>query len=202
VVVGPMDEHGLRAVVTKPAESVGLVVDDDLLDVIVNAAADRAGALPLVSHAMVETWHRRVNGRLTLEAYRQAGSIAGAIARTAERVYDNLQPDQRVGAERLFLRLVEAGEGAEWARRRVSNAQIDGSSIEHQVIDLLVDARLLTAGADGIEIAHEALIGAWPRLTSWIDENREGLRTHRYLASAASAWAEVDRDDGALYRGA
>ena len=51
-------------------------------------------------------------------------------------------------------------------------------------------------------MAHEALIEAWPRLSSWIDDNRDGIRMHRHLTSAASAWAELGRDDGELYRGA
>ena len=51
-------------------------------------------------------------------------------------------------------------------------------------------------------MAHEALIEAWPRLRSWIDDNRDGIRMHRHLTSAASAWAELGRDEGELYRGA
>jgi DNA-binding SARP family transcriptional activator/WD40 repeat protein len=202
VVVGPMNERELRTAVTKPAEGAGLVVDADLIDVIVKEAGERSGALPLVSHALVETWHRRSNGHLTLAAYREAGSIAGAIARTAERVYNNFQPSQQAQAEHLFLRLVESGDGSEWVQRKVPYSQIEGSSIDRRAIDLLVDARLLTAGADGFELAHEALIGAWPRLMSWINDNREGQRTHRHLTSAATAWVDVDRDEGTLYRGA
>ena len=202
VVVGPMSEHELRIVITKPAEQAGLVVDDELVDVIVAEAANHAGALPLVSHALVETWHRRADGRLTLAAYRDAGSIAGAIARTAERVYDGFQPEQRSHAEHLFLRLVEPGEGTDHTRRKVPYGQLEGSSIAREEIDLLVEARLLMAGADGIEIAHEALIESWPRLRSWIDDDREGIRVHRHLTSSASAWDELGRDDGELYRGA
>ena len=202
VVVGAMSEQELRVVVTTPAERAGLLVDDDLLDAIVAEAADHSGALPLVSHALVETWHRRSNNRLTLDAYRDAGSIAGAIARTAERVYGGFQVDQRSHMERLFLRLVEPGEGTAHTRRKVSYGQLDGSSITRAEIDVLVDARLLTADVEGIEIAHEALIDSWPRLRSWIDDDREGIRIHRHLTVAAAAWDELGRDDGDVYRGA
>ena len=202
VVVGPLSGQELRVAVTKPAERAGLVVTPELVDTIVAEATDHAGALPLVSHALVETWHRRIDGQLNLDAYRDAGSIAGAIARTAERVYDAFQPAQRIQAERLFLRLVEPGEGMQHARRIVPYGQLEGSSIDRHVIDLLVEARLLTAGAEGIEIAHEALIAAWPRLRSWIDDGRDGIRMHRHLTSAATAWAELGRDEGELYRGA
>jgi DNA-binding SARP family transcriptional activator/WD40 repeat protein len=202
VVVGPLSEDELRVVITKPAEQAGLVVDHELVDLVVTEAANSVGALPLVSHAMVETWLRRTDDRLTVAAYREAGSIGAAIARTAERVYGGCQPAQRLQVEQLFLRLVEPGEAAEHARRNVPYGQLDGSSIDREVVDLLVDARLLTAGADGVDIAHEALIDAWPRLRSWIDDDRDGIRIHRHLTSAAAAWAELGRDEGELYRGA
>ena len=202
VVVGPLSEQELRVVITKPAENAGLAVTHELVDSIVAEAANRPGSLPLVSHALVETWHRRAGNQLTLEAYREAGSIAAAIARTAERVYDSFQSVQRVQAERLFLRLVEPGDGTEHARRTVPYGQLEGSSIDREVVDLLVEARLLTAAAEGLEIAHEALIAAWPRLRTWIDDDRDGIRTHRHLTSAASAWAELGHDEGELYRGA
>jgi DNA-binding SARP family transcriptional activator/WD40 repeat protein len=202
VVVGPLSEHELRVVITSPAEKAGLVVAPELVDVIVGEAANRAGALPLVSHALVETWHRRTEDQLTLGAYRDAGSIAGAIARTAERVYDGFKPAQRLHVERLFLRLVEPGDGTDHTRRNVPFGQLEGSSINREEVDRLVEARLLTADADGIEIAHEALIESWPRLRSWIDDDRDGIRMHRHLTSAASAWDELGRDEGELYRGA
>ena len=202
VVVGPLSEHELRVVITSPAEKAGLVVAPELVDVILGEAANHAGALPLVSHALVETWHRRTDDQLTLAAYRDAGSIAGAIARTAERVYGSFKPAERLHVERLFLRLVEPGEGTDHTRRNVPYGQLEGSSIDREEIDLLVEARLLTADADGIEIAHEALIESWPRLKSWIDDDRDGIRMHRHLTSAASAWDELGRDEGELYRGA
>ena len=202
VVVGALSEQELRVAITKPAEKAGLVVAGDLVDVIVAEAVDHPGALPPVSHALVETWHRRSDDELTLDAYRDAGSIAGAIARTAERVYGSFSPTQRIHVERLFLRLVEPGEGTDHTRRSVPYGQLQGSSIDREEIDLLVEARLLTAGADGIEIAHEALIESWPRLRAWIDEDRDGMRMHRHLTSAAGAWAELGRDEGELYRGA
>ena len=202
VVVGPLTERELRTAITRPAQQAGLDVADDLVDAIVAEAADHPGALPLVSHALVETWERRSNDALTLDAYREAGSIAGAIARTAENVFGSFTAGQRLQAERLFLRLVEPGEGAAHTRRMVPFGQLEGSSIDRAVIDVLVDARLLTADAEGVEIAHEALIQAWPRLSEWIDDDREGIRLQRHLTTAASAWSELGRDEGELYRGA
>ncbi len=59
----------------------------------------------------------------------------------------------------------------------------------------------MTADADGVELAHEALINSWPRLRGWMDEDRERLRHHRRLTEAARTWQELGRDPGTLYRG-
>ena len=140
VVVGAMSERELRTVITQPAERAGLVVDGELVDAIVAEAANHPGALPLVSHALVETWRRRTDLRLTLDAYREAGSIAGAIARTAENVYGGFTSEQRVQTQRLLVRLVEPGEGSEHTRRRVPFAQLEGSTIDRRVVDVLIES--------------------------------------------------------------
>jgi hypothetical protein len=69
------------------------------------------------------------------------------------------------------------------------------------VLGRYVDRRLVTADADGVEISHEALLRAWPRLRDWIDTDRSGHRLHRQLTESARGWQEADRDPGALYRG-
>ena len=51
-------------------------------------------------------------------------------------------------------------------------------------------------------MAHEALIREWPTLREWLAEDREGLRLHRHLTEAAQEWERLERDPGALYRGA
>lgn len=70
-----------------------------------------------------------------------------------------------------------------------------------RLIRRLADARLVTTGADSVEVAHEALIREWPRLREWLDDDREGLRVIRHLSEAARAWERLGRDLGELYRG-
>jgi hypothetical protein len=52
-----------------------------------------------------------------------------------------------------------------------------------------------------VELAHAALVTAWPRLREWISADRGGLRVHRDLTAAALAWETHARDPGTLYRG-
>ena len=47
----------------------------------------------------------------------------------------------------------------------------------------LLPAGLVTADGEQVELAHESLIQAWPRLRSWLDEDVEGQRTLRHLTA-------------------
>ena len=69
------------------------------------------------------------------------------------------------------------------------------------MIDLLVSSRLVTSDAGVVEIAHEALARAWPRLRAWLDDDVEGQRILHHLSGAADAWDSLGRPDSELYRG-
>jgi len=84
VMVGPMSSEELREAITRPAISAGCSVEGPLLAAVVADTTGQSGALPLVSHAMAETWRRRSGNRLTVGGYRAAGGIRHAVAHSAE----------------------------------------------------------------------------------------------------------------------
>ncbi|MFI6369648.1 helix-turn-helix domain-containing protein [Streptomyces sp. NPDC050546] len=198
LLAGAMSQAELRAAVVKPAKAAGLTVERALTARLVEEVADAPGGLPLLSHALLETWRRRRGKTLTLAGYEAAGCLDGAIARTAEEVHGRFTDDQAAAARRVLLRLVAPGDGTPDTRRPVDRAELPGTA---QVVDALAGARLLTLDGDTVEMAHEALITAWPRLRGWIEADRERLRVHRDLTEAAHAWQELGREEGALYRG-
>jgi len=200
--VGPMDAAQLREAVVRPAATAGLLVERELTARIIDEVVDRPGALPMLSHALLETWHRRHGRTLTMAAYEAAGGVRGAIAATAEHLYGDLSPAQARAARRILLRLIEPGQGTADTRRPVHRAELGPDDPQLcEVVERLARARLLTMDADRVELAHEALINSWPRLRSWVEEDRERLRRHRALTQAAHTWAEHCRDTGTLYRG-
>ncbi|WP_405820039.1 helix-turn-helix domain-containing protein [Streptomyces sp. NBC_01390] len=203
LLVGPMSPAELREAVTGPATAAGLVVDRELTSRLVEEVVDQPGALPMLSHALLETWRQRRGRILTLAAYEAAGGVHGAIAATAERAYDTLTPAQKGIARRLLLRLIAPGEGTPDTRRSATRAELEEWSDPElpPVVERLAAARLLALDGDTVELAHEALITSWPRLSRWIDEDRVRLVAHRRLAEDARAWLELGRDPGALYRG-
>ncbi|TWP51224.1 XRE family transcriptional regulator [Lentzea tibetensis] len=196
LIVGPMTTDELRRAITAPALRVGATVETALVTRLVADVTGQAAALPLVSHALVETWARRRGMTLTLAAYEEAGGLEHAVARTAEAVFGSLADEQQTVARQIFLRLIALGEGTEDTKRRVRREGLDA-----EVLDRLAAARLVTLDRDGVELTHEALIRGWPRLRDWIAEDRAGLLVQHRLTEAAAAWDAVGGDPDALYRG-
>jgi WD40 repeat protein len=204
LVVRPMTRAELREAVVRPAAAVGLRVERELTARLVEEVADQPGALPLLSHALRETWRRRHSGVLTLAVYEETGGVHGAIAAAAEEFYGRLTPDQARTARRLLLALITPGDGTPDTRRPIRCAELrEWPDPEVPVVlERLVRARLVIVDEENAELAHDALITGWPRLQRWIEENRERMRQHRHLSEAARVWHEHGRDPGALYRGA
>ncbi|MDG4810540.1 hypothetical protein O7634_27615 [Micromonospora sp. WMMD1120] len=203
LLIGPMDDDDLRRAISGPAKRAGLQVDPALVEVAVAEAGGQTGTLPLLSHALLETARLRQGNRLTLVHYRESGGVHGAITRTAEGVYTQLDEGQRQIARDIFLRLTALGDGTEDTRRRASLAElVSGAdpSAAATVLGRLTAARLVTADEKGVMVAHEALIQEWARLRGWLAEDRELLRAHRRLTEAAAEWDRHDRVDGFLYR--
>ncbi|MGI5377076.1 AAA family ATPase [Streptomyces sp. CA-251387] len=212
MVLGPLTDSELREAVTGPAKAVGLELEPGLAELIVReVSADgprgthASGALPLLSHALLATWQRRKAGRLTLAGYRAAGGIQGAVAATAERAWSGLDPAARTAARLLLLRLVRLGEDTQATRRRGTRRQLAAESADpgktEESLEALVRARLVTLDAETVEITHEALLHAWPRLRGWIDEDRQGHLLRQRLEEDGRSWEESDRDSSLLYRG-
>lgn len=204
--LGPMNLPELRETIEAPARSAGLRLESGLVEVILRDAAGEPGALPLLSHALMETWARRDGRTLTLAGYRDAGGVHGAIARTAEELFGSFTPEEQRLTRRMFLRLTELGDGTEDTRRRVRfDELLSGDATGGQTRELLerlTRARLLIVDGDAVQVAHEALIREWPRLRGWLNEDRESLRLHRQLTQAARVWESGGRDPSGLYRGA
>lgn len=211
--IGPMNAEELRRAIEAPALQGGWSFQPGLVDLMLRDVGNEPGALPLLSHALLETWRRRRGRVMTLEGYAQAGGVHRAIARTAETVFNQgLTESQQDTARKIFLRLTQVGEGSAGditllsSRRRVTFSEFSlstaGTGDVQKVLNKLADARLITISGGSVEVAHEALIHEWPRLRQLLEEGQEALLLHRHLTVAAQEWEAMDRDPGELYRGA
>ncbi len=116
--IGPMSAEELRRAIEEPARRNGWEFERGLVDLLLREVGDEPGGLPLLSHALLETWQRRRGRTLTLAGYAESGGVRGAIAKTAESVYQRLTPEQQPIARSIFIRLTELGEGTQDTRRR------------------------------------------------------------------------------------
>ncbi|MGW4211550.1 nSTAND1 domain-containing NTPase [Lentzea sp. NPDC004789] len=215
MVLGAMTAAELRDAVTNPAKAAGLQLEAGLVELMLRDLGTHnrrgkdaydAGALPLLSHALLVTWQRRQAGRLTIAGYRAAGGIQGAVAATAERAWADLDEPGKAAARQLLLRLVRVGDDTQDTRRRSSRHNLLEASqnlpATERALEVLTRARLVTVDSGSVEITHEALLQAWPRLRSWIDEDRAGNLARQKLEEDATTWAATERDSSLLYRGA
>ncbi|MET9882062.1 helix-turn-helix domain-containing protein [Streptomyces sp. NPDC006430] len=220
-VLPPMSVAELRESITRPAQLAGLTLEPGLVPLLLRDAGLReepgtttpaagpgdtpCSALPLVSHALMATWQRREGASLTVAGYEYTGGIQGAVAHTAESVFARLYPAEQRTIRRILVALVHVADGAGATRRRMSRSalmeQSGGTGRATAALDAFVRARLITLDSDTVEITHEALLHAWPRLRGWIHADRDGLLVHRQLADATEEWEREGRDPSALYRG-
>ncbi|UUZ57963.1 hypothetical protein LP418_16680 [Nocardioides sp. B-3] len=158
--VGALDEQALREAVTGPAQQAGLLLEPGLVDLLVREVRDDPGALPLLSHALLETRRRREGNTLTVDGYRATGGIHGAVAQSAELLYGRVETDQRPLLRDTVLRLVSPGIDGEAVRTQVSRRLFTSDPEHERLIQMLVDARLVTSDEGRLEITHEALARA------------------------------------------
>ena len=79
--------------------------------------------------------------------------------------------------------------------RRVPRRFVEKDARRHALVERLIAARLVSSDGEVLEIAHESLTIAWPRLRSWLDDDVDGLRTMRHLSVAAESWDAQGRPE-------
>lgn len=199
--LGPLGEDDLRRAIEVPAERSGLRCEHGLVDLVLRDVTAEPGALPLMAHALRQTWERRDGSLLTVAGYGASGGIRGAVAQSAEAVYASLDEQHRFALRGLLLRLVvpsRAGApvGARLPRRVVAERQDVVS-----VLDRLVAARLVTTDRDSVTLAHACLAVTWERLRHWLADEASGQQFLAHLQVVAEGWAASGRPDSDLYRG-
>ncbi len=204
VLLGSLGVAGLRRVVEGPAVVTGLRIEPHLTEALLADTGQEAGALPLLSSALLAVWQRRSGNELTLEGYRETGGVSGAVARLAEQSWAMLTTEQQKAAEQLLVRLAfNAPDGAMLARLVPLTELRDGQDAPAgQLVEAFVANRLLTVEGTTVTVAHEALLREWPRLRDLLERDRRGRELRGHLTPTAAAWHSSGRPNSDLYRGA
>jgi WD40 repeat protein len=171
-VLHPPGAAALRAIIREPARLVGVAVEDSLIDELVEAARLEPGALPLLAFALARLYERREGQRLARPNMAGSTTLATILEDYTKKVEDFLPPEQSEALPRLFRHLVRVEDaGRRVAKRRCRAADIGDDTTLTALRDRLIEARLLTAldeAAEGVELAHEVLLRAWPSFHAWV----------------------------------
>jgi WD40 repeat protein len=219
--VGPLEEAGLREAIYRPAETLGVYVESALVERLASDAieARSQGILPLVQEVLVQLWDKLERRVLPLRAYaefvlprlaydhhldgEERTGLEVAIARHADGVLRRLEaehPGQVEIARRIFVRLVQFGEGRPDTRRQQPVAQLRAGNDPvgfEATLRALAGNRLITLTGDRetgrrrADIAHEALIRGWPQLQRWIEDSRKAEEVRRKLERRAQEWIDA-----------
>ena len=198
--LGPMTAAELHQAVTQPAALMQTGFESGLAERIIKAVDGQPGHLPLVEFVLQRLWEAKPGGMLRHQDYEAMGELEGAIAYTADKVYQNLPAAEQPQVEKIFLQLVQVSETAPPTRRRALWSEWDEAS--KQIVRRLADARLLVTTENTVEVAHEALIRHWQTLQAWLNQHQEFLLWRKRLQEAMEAWDKAKRDGAALLSGA
>jgi len=190
--------------VRRPADAAGLRFGRDeqtqvrLDDALLEAAANRPDALPLLQHALRELHERGSDAKeLRFADYRDMGGLDGALARCAEETFLALPENVRRCLPDLLARMIHIVSEEDAALGRGVRWDELASGEERRLVRALVDRRLfasqLVVGVPTFGVAHEALWRSWPRACDWVVRNRTLLRARGRLAPLAARWQREGR---------
>jgi len=206
----------LRRALTQPALQCGFRFEDDtLVDEMLAEVEGERGALPLLAFAAASLWERRerTEGLLTRSSYRAIGGVAGALAGHAEATLERIGVERRPLVRDLFRNLVTP-QGTRASRRVEELVSVaEDRDAAREVVATLVDARLLTEyetpakdeaeePEQRVEIVHESLLNAWPRLVRWRTQDADAAQMREQVRQAAQVWDEKGRPEELLWTGA
>ena len=200
--LGPMNDEELRAAIEQPARLVGLPARTGARRPPGARRSRSTGRAPLLSHALVETWARTRSERADRCRIPRCGWRPRRRREDRRTAVSGPAGERRPLVRAVLLRLVATDDTGDVVRHRLPMTALTDAPDQRTVVDALLAARLVTVGADVLEISHEALARAWPRLQRWLEEDREGQRIRQHLSAAADGWEQLDRDPSELYRGA
>ncbi len=203
--LGRMTDAELQQAIEQPALQLGVKLAAGLTQHILEDVGREAGSLPLLQFALTELWERQQYRQLTYEAYQAIGGVHQALARHADKVYQELsETGQAEKMRQVFVQLVRPGEGTEDTCQVATLTQVRPEN--QPLIAKLATARLVVTNRDEqdretVEVVHEALIRHWEPLRKWIDEDRAFRLWQNRLREAIRAWQDTGKDNGSLLWG-
>jgi WD40 repeat protein/energy-coupling factor transporter ATP-binding protein EcfA2 len=203
LLLAPMNRQELETAIIQPAAKYCVEFESGLVKKLIDDVGDGEGSLPLQQFALTQLWQKQRPGKLTHQAYQEIGGVREAIANHAENVYGRLSKEQQKIGERIFIQLVQPGEGTEDTRRVATKHEVGETNwdlVQHLASERLVitNRNKSKSQEETVEIVHEALIREWGTLRNWIQDNREFRTWQERLKPEVREWRNNNYDLGRL----
>lgn len=218
VAITPMNPDILREVIVKPAEKVGVRVEEKLIDRLINDMKSVSGNLALLQYMLTNLWKQQDRQTITLINYNKLGRLKGILNQHGNKVYEELKNQgQGAIAKTILINLVALGDGTTgYTRKKVllenlieicrRKNQLDNqqniswkqikSTIEYlQKSDLIIleeDTQENGEKKQVVTLAHEVLTQHWKKLREWTQENRYIDIRKNQIINYAQEWDKED----------
>lgn len=205
--LGPVSPRMMQDMIEKPADATGYTFEPGLVERILQDTGQEPGNLALVEYALKQLFERRKDRMFTMEAYEDIGGVVGAIATKANDVLSGLEDEVHGSFDHAFAELVHVERERPPTRRRAAVSTFSSNPAAVQLIDALAgqDCRVLVTSEPGqgviVEVAHEKLFTAWPKLMDWIDKSGEALRDIEQAEEEARRWQKGGDNPQELWLG-
>lgn len=203
--VPQMETDDFASVIEDPARIAGLELGPGLVQAMISDTKT-SDALPLLAFTLRELHESLGQSKLlTFDQYRDIGRLEGCIARAAEFVLKAkpLSESETADLRSALLSMVQVNDNDQHAKQPAQWNLLPASS--HDVLERFVSARLLISSEDKnerkLEVAHEALFRAWPRLAEWLKDNKSFLIWQQRLNLKRKEWEVSTRSSDLLLRG-
>ena len=205
--MGLVSPRMLQDMIEKPAEATGYTFERGLVERILQDTGQESGNLALVEYALKQLFEKQKGRVFTVEAYETIGGVVGAIATKANAVLSDLEEEVRGAFDAVFAELVHLERERPPTRRRAAVSRFSSKQAALQLIDALTgqESRVLVTSGSGqeaiVEVAHEKLFSAWPKLKDWIDKSGEALRDIEHAEEEARMWQQGGENPQELWLG-
>ena len=212
-----LDRWQMEEAIKGPSQTRGqrfapFALEDGLTNRVINDAGDRSDQLPLMQHALMQTWKlaTEVCGAaaedtvLTVEQYELVGGIENALSRHADSAWEMVLTDPlaAVVARRLFLLLSDIAADGQLVRRRATVQELmtcTGAGLpavagvlaafngdDRNFIDVVPEGPLRPDSV--LDVCHEALLRRWNLFAKeWLIQERNDVTELRRLADQADS---------------
>jgi WD40 repeat protein/energy-coupling factor transporter ATP-binding protein EcfA2 len=204
-----MTREQKRGAVEGPVAVGGGTITARLVQQLLNDLGDNPDQLPILQHALMRTWdywrqHKEGDEPLDLPHYDAIGRMEEALSQHANEAYDELNPEDKLIAERLFKTITEKGGDIQGIRRPTrlgaiaAICQVEEDRVIRVIEKFREPGRSLLMPPAGVplyshtvvDISHESLMRIWVRLKNWVDQEGAAVQMYLRLSDAAALYQQ------------